>query len=128
MMFYFIIDYIYPIISRTSARFTRISLSRQSCYLSRLCFARRQSHPFLTNPRGALLSWRKEFSPCLFRRVDSFLRSFCDLSCDRPCVDNGNVARWKQLISSFANQQLVLYNLHGYEKGEYLKKEDVKKE
>jgi len=92
MMFYFVIDYIHPIISRTSARFARISLSRQSCYLSRLCFAWRQSHPFLTDPREVLLSWRKEFSPCLFR-VGLFLRSFCDLSCDRPCVDNGNVAR-----------------------------------
>lgn len=43
------------------------------------------------------------------RRVGSFLRSFCDLSCDRQhAADNGNVSQGGNgRVSSFANQLTI---------------------
>jgi len=73
------------------------------------------SHPFLTDPRGALLSRRKKFSPCLFRRVGSFFRATDRRQRKRCKVETADI---------FFRQSTIL---HGYEKEEYLKKENVKK-
>lgn len=107
MIFYFT-NHI-PIISKHQPpSHTFHSLRFQSCYLGDYVSLGDNRIRFSRYLKSLSVLEKRVLLSLSTRRVGSFLRLFCDLSCDRQHpADNGNVSQSVRFVSSFVNQLAI---------------------